>query len=104
MFNLKFVEVASLEELREIKKKIVEVKGQVIGLFFLDGRVYAINGTCPHKGGPLCEGELDSEEIVCPWHSFMFNIKTGICLNHPGFSVRTYKTKVDNGKVMLSLD
>ena len=101
---MEFIEVASKEELRAEGRKVVEVNGQQVALFFLKGEVYALNGVCPHMGGPLCEGELDQEEIVCPRHSFMFNIKDGACLNHPGFSVRTYKVKIENDKVLLGIE
>lgn len=99
-----FFDVCTLEELREEKRKVVNIKNQKIAIFFLEGKVYAINAVCPHKGGPLEEGELDDEEVICPWHSFMYNIKTGVCLNHPGFSVRTFKVKVENDQVKVGVD
>jgi|SRR3989338_9390644 len=98
-----FVEVCSLEELKTDRKKAVNIGKDTIALFYLDGKVYAINGICAHKGGPLCEGQFDDQEIICPWHGFMYNVKTGICLNHPGFSVRKFKTKVDGEKVFVEV-
>ena len=50
------------------------------------------------------EGHLDDEEIICPGHGFMFNVKTGVCLNHPGFSVRSYKVKLEGEKVLVELN
>ena len=99
-----FFDVCTLEELREEGRKVIDIKNQKIALFFLEGKVYAINAVCPHKGGPLEEGELDDEEVICPWHSFMYNVKTGVCLNHPGFSVRTFKVKVENDQVKVGVD
>lgn len=99
-----FVDVISLDELKKSKRKTINVNNQEITLFYLDGTVYAINSVCPHKGGPLGEGDLDGEEVVCPWHAFMFNVKTGQCLNHPGMSVKNYKIKVEGDKVKLSVD
>lgn len=98
-----FVDVASLDELKKNKRKTVNVNNQEITLFYLDGDVYAINSVCSHKGGPLGEGDLDGEEVVCPWHAFMFNVKTGQCLNHPGIAVKSYKVKVENDKVKVDV-
>ncbi len=44
-----------------------------------EDRIYAINDECPHKGGPLGEGEIEGTEIVCPWHFWRFDIRTGVC-------------------------
>lgn len=103
MIYLDFVEVCNLDELRENRRKVISIGNDQIALFYFEGKVYAINNICAHKGGPLDEGKLDDEEVICPWHGFMYNIKTGVCLNHPGFSVKTFKVKVENEKVMISL-
>lgn len=97
-------EVASLDEVKNNGRKLVVVNNEKIVLFFLEGNVYAINAVCQHKGGPLEEGDISDEEVICPWHAFMYNIKTGECLNNPGYSVKTYKVKVDDGKVKLDFD
>ena len=49
-----------------------------IGLTRLpDGPVVAFENRCPHVGGPLALGEISGSEIVCPWHFFRFDLKTG---------------------------
>lgn len=101
---MNFVEVCDLAELKKNKRKVVNVNKEEIALFYLDGKVYAINAVCPHKGGPLGEGDLDDEEVICPWHAFMFNVKTGACLNQPALSVRSYKVKVEGEKVKIGVD
>ncbi len=101
---MNFVEVCNLEDLREKRRKVVNLGKDQVALFYLDGNVYAINAVCAHKGGPLGEGELDDEEVICPWHGFMYNVKTGVCLNHPGFSVKSFKTKVEKEKVYVDVD
>jgi nitrite reductase (NADH) small subunit len=100
---MNFEEVATLDELRETKRKKIEVNGEHIVLFYLHGQVFAVNSVCPHSGGPLEQGQLDDEEIICPWHSYMFNIKTGLCLNYPGCRIRKYEVKLDGEKVLLKV-
>ena len=62
---------------------MVEVNGTEIALFNLQGNFYAINNTCPHRGGPLSEGEIEGEQVTCPWHGAIFNIKSGEVLGPP---------------------
>ncbi|MBI2148144.1 Rieske (2Fe-2S) protein [Candidatus Woesearchaeota archaeon] len=101
---MNFIEAASLSELRELKRKLVIIDKNRIALFFLDGKVYAISAVCPHKSGSLDEGYLDEEEIICPSHAFMFNVKTGFCLNHPGYSVRSYEVKIEGEKIFIGFE
>lgn len=71
---------------------LVEVDGREIGVFNIGGEFYALLNRCPHRSGPLCEGEviqlvlapevgdirLDSRVMLtCPWHAWEFDIKTG---------------------------
>jgi nitrite reductase (NADH) small subunit len=43
----------------------------------LRGEITVLNGVCPHRGGPLGEGSIEGDKIVCPWHAWEFDIKTG---------------------------
>jgi nitrite reductase (NADH) small subunit len=67
--------------------------GRVVALFRVDGRYYALDGVCPHAGGPLGEGRLSGNVVTCPWHGWQFDVTTGRhCLNdnitHAHFSVK----------------
>ena len=99
-----FVAVASFKELKSKGRELVEVNSEKIVLFFPEGKIYALNSICPHKGGPLDGGELVEEEIICPLHCFEFNIKTGVCLNPLSFSVRNYLVKLENDEISIAVD
>ena len=60
----------------------VEIDGKIIGLFNLDGEYFAL-GECPHEEGPLGQGRIEENEVVCPWHSAKFDIRTGKCTMPP---------------------
>lgn len=60
----------------------VEVAGDIVGIFKIDGQLYAI-GECTHESGPVCQGNREGFEAVCPWHSAKFNVATGECLQGP---------------------
>ena len=98
-----FVKVAACSELPPGTAKAVESGGKTIALYNVDGNVFATTNTCPHRGGPLGEGELASEVITCPWHGFQYNVKTGACLNKDGITVACYNVKVEGGDVKIAL-
>jgi nitrite reductase/ring-hydroxylating ferredoxin subunit len=65
----KFIKVATTDEIGEQPVKSVEVDGRKITLFDVQGEIFALSDTCPHRGGPLSEGESEGTTVTCPWHS-----------------------------------
>lgn len=51
--------------------------GRVVAVFNLDGTFYALDGVCPHQGGPLARGDLSGCIVSCPWHGWQFDVRTG---------------------------
>jgi len=97
-----FVKVGTTQELEPLEAgKLVEAPGQRIAIFNLSGKYWAIEDTCPHRGGPLSEGMLTEDEVICPWHGSRFKIKTGAVLTPPAqrnvksFLVRIVGTDVE---------
>lgn len=67
------------------------------------GEVYAIDGVCPHKNGPLADGMLIGSQVVCPLHAFRYDGKTGEC-DQPGeCRIEAYPTEVQNGTVFVTI-
>jgi nitrite reductase (NADH) small subunit len=69
--------VASLSELPPGSAMEVTVGDRVIALFNVDGTLYALDGICPHAGGPLAKGRLAGNVVTCPWHGWQFDVTTG---------------------------
>ena len=67
-----FIKVAQKGDIPPGKCVSVEVNGQRVALFNVDGAYYAIGDTCTHRGGPLSEGDLDVKVVTCPWHGATF--------------------------------
>jgi len=62
----------------------VEVRGQKVAVFNVDGTFYAISDTCTHRGGPLSsgsEGEVSGTTVTCPWHGAQYDLKTRSRIN-----------------------
>jgi nitrite reductase (NADH) small subunit len=70
----------------------------------MDGTFYAVDGACLHAGAPLAAGMLRDGNIVCPWHSWEFNCKTGCTAHNPNIGVRKYKVSIEGEDVFLHAD
>lgn len=76
---------------------------RIVALFNVDGEFHALDGVCPHQGGPLGKGSLVGCIVTCPWHGWQFDVRSGKhqtsqSLVHPGFAV-----KVEDGTVLIDL-
>ena len=99
-----FTRVADVSEVPDPGKLLVEVDGEVVALFHVEGRFYAIDDVCTHDGGPLVDGELVGYKIACPRHGAKFDIRTGAALSMPAVRpTRAHAVKVENGGVWVAL-
>ena len=76
-----------------------------IAVTYRDGKFGAISGVCNHAGGPLGQGRLDGDYVVCPWHNWKFHCRTG--KGEPGFEedrVPAYEVQVKNGRLLVRTD
>lgn len=69
--------VCAVAELTAGSAKEVVVGGRVLALYNVDGQLYALDGICPHAGGPLGAGRLTGSIVTCPWHGWQFDVTTG---------------------------
>ena len=93
-----WVDVGATGELSRSPLKPVTVMQRDLAISFKDGTFGAVSNVCNHVGGPLGEGCLDGDYIVCPWHNWKFHRCSG--LGEPGFEadrVPSYPVKVENG-------
>jgi nitrite reductase (NADH) small subunit len=81
-----------------------EVGGRTLAVFRgRDGRVFAVEGTCPHKGGPLADGMLIGEQVVCPLHAYRYAGTTGECDQPGACAVAAFPAEVRNGTVFVTV-
>ena len=70
-----------------------------VAVFNVDGELCAVDGSCPHRGGPLAEGMVRDGVVSCPRHWFRFDLRTGEHLGDPGLRLRCYPVRVVDGTV-----
>ena len=98
-----FKKAAKKSEVQAGSARTVSVDGVDVALFNVDGTVYATANTCPHRGGPLGEGEIDGCTVTCPLHGWQYDVTSGECQTTPGQHVQVYKVVVEGGEVKLEL-
>ncbi len=82
----------------------VEVDGRTIAVFNVDGRLYAIDGACTHRGGPLAEGDVEGHVVTCPWHGGQFDLEAGNVLRPPPMRpVAAYRVVLEGDSVKLEV-
>lgn len=97
-------EVAKTDEIEPGTAKLVEVDGTEIALFNLNGEYYALANECSHIGGSLCEGDIEDNKVICPWHGAEFDIKSGDALCEPAENpVESYKVFVDGDSIKIEI-
>jgi nitrite reductase (NADH) small subunit len=79
--------------------------GEKIAVFHArSGAVFAVQATCPHRGGPLADGLLGGSTLICPLHAWKFDLSTGAAL-FGNCGIKTYPVRVDDsGHVVVSLE
>lgn len=94
--------VAKADEIPPGTGKAVFAGDKAVAVFNVGGTFYAIDNICPHRGGPLGEGDLEDRTVICPWHGWQFELETG---NSPfGANVSTYKVTVDPATNEVKID
>ena len=68
-----------------------------------DGRIFATQNRCPHRQGPLAEGLVGSNKVICPLHAHQFNIETGAG-SEPVECVQVFTVEEVNGDMLLNLE
>jgi NAD(P)H-dependent nitrite reductase small subunit len=66
------------------------------------GELHALQAICPHRGGPLADGLIDGQQVICPLHNHAFRLVDGQCTTGD-WSIHAYQVDVEDGDVVLRL-
>jgi nitrite reductase (NADH) small subunit len=101
---VQWVRVASLDDCPPGTAGEWVVDGQLLAWFNVDGEICALDGICPHQGGPLGRGRLDGSVVTCPWHGWQFDVRTGRHQVNPSLHHPQYRVKVEGSDIFVQLD
>ena len=97
------VRIADAADVPAGSARVVEASGKAIALVNAGGRLYAVDNTCLHRGGPLGEGEIDGLVLTCPWHGWRWDVATGASTNNPAVRLACYPVTVEDGAVYVEV-
>ncbi len=99
-----FIKLASQSDLPAVNEaKEFPVGDRVICVANVNGTLSAMDNVCLHRGGPLGQGVIESDKLVCPWHGWQYDPKTGQVMHNPNAKVPVYPIRIENGDVMVEI-
>ena len=102
--NENWVDVGAAEDLAAAPLRRVTAMNLELAISVKDGEFGAVSNTCNHVGGPLGDGRLDGEFIICPWHNWKFHRCTGV--GEAGFEqdrIPAYPVRVEKGRILVNM-
>ena len=97
-----FVQCCAVGEIAPGTGKTVTAGGKELAVFNVEGTFHVIDNECPHRGGPLGEGELEGCLLTCPWHAWQFDVRTGESVTDDS-KVAVYPCKVEGEQVLVEI-
>ncbi len=100
---MEFIEIAHASELPVGRSKAYDVNGRTIALYHTSEGFFATDNVCPHRGGPLAEGDQIGNDITCPRHLWGFDIASALCAGNPEIRVIAHEVRVEGDRVLVRL-
>jgi nitrite reductase/ring-hydroxylating ferredoxin subunit len=98
------IRAAALADVPPGAPHLVDADGTRVVLVRVGEQIHAIGATCSHQGGPLGAGKLSGTRLACPWHGWMYDVRTGQCLlPSRGAAVASYPVRVEGDAVWVEL-
>ncbi len=105
MSDRRWIRVTDVGNVPPREGRPVVLGDREIAIFNLGDRFFAVDNRCPHKAGPLCDGIVAGDAVVCPLHAWKVNLETG-AVERPANEhacVRTYATRIEAGILSVEL-
>lgn len=101
----RWIRIAECDHIPPREGRAALVGDREIAIFNLGDRFLAVDNQCPHKSGPLCDGIVAGDSVVCPLHAWKVNLETGEVARpvNQQECVRTYATRVESGVVSIDI-
>jgi nitrite reductase (NADH) small subunit len=101
---MSWTKICPLNEIPQLGSRIVRTENTEIGIFRTeDDRVFALNNSCPHKGGPLSQGIVYGDKVACPLHSWKISLVDGKAEEPDVGQTACYQVKIEDGVVHLEV-
>lgn len=99
-----FVSVGLIGDFAPGQGRMVTVNGRHVALFRLGDEFFALDNLCLHRGGPICEGFIDHQDVVtCPWHGWSYEVRTGTMVQDPRVGLSKHEIQLDGDQIFVRL-
>ena len=98
-----FVRAARKDEIPAGSIREFQVEGKTLAIANVEGKFFAIDNTCLHRGGPLGQGPLHGKVVTCPWHAWQYDVTSGKVVQNPAASVACYNLEVRGEDIWADL-
>ena len=95
--------VASFDDFPDGAGREFTITDRIVAVFRQGDELWAIDGICPHAGGPLAEGALNGCIVTCPWHGWQFDVLTGRHCLSSRIQQQTFPVQVVDGEIQVEL-
>jgi nitrite reductase (NADH) small subunit len=98
-----FVLATRKEEVPAGSIREFQLDGKSVALANVEGKFFAVNNVCLHRGGPLGEGELDRQVVTCPWHGWQFDVTNGQLLTNAAVTLACYPVEIRGDDIFVDI-
>jgi nitrite reductase (NADH) small subunit len=98
-----FVKVGALSALAPGEVMEAEVGGNQYAICNVEGELHAFDGICPHAGGPLGQGNIEDGRLICPWHAWEYDCRTGQNDYDQSLKLASFPVKVEGGDILIDV-
>ena len=99
----KWYKVAKISDLPENRVMTATAGTQQVCLVNYNGKISALDNRCPHQGGPLGEGQIENEWVICPWHAYEYDPHTGKAPEGFEDCVRPFPLELREGDIYVAI-
>jgi nitrite reductase/ring-hydroxylating ferredoxin subunit len=99
-----WIRIAAVDDCPPGEAREYVAEDRIIALFQVDGRFYALDGICPHQGGPLGRGTVCGGIVTCPWHGWQFDVVSGQHQANRSLQQLGFPVKVEGQNIFVAVD
>jgi nitrite reductase (NADH) small subunit len=96
-----FVKVGSLSSLPPGSVTEARLGEAAYAICNVEGELHALDGICPHAGGPLGEGNVQGNMVICPWHEWAYDCRTGENDYDPAVKLDCFQVKAEGDDILM---
>jgi nitrite reductase (NADH) small subunit len=99
-----WIPVAHITDCPDGESREVLAGNRVVALFCVDGNYHALDGICPHQGGPLGQGKLSGCVVTCPWHGWQYDVRSGQHQSISSLVHHRFPVKVEGEQIYVDVE